>query len=311
MSKVLVTGGRGFIGSYVVRRLMAEGRTAVILDRHADAAKVNPDGTEVVLGDIRDATAVTEAMAHVDGWIHLAGVLGTQEAVMNPRPAAETNVLGGINVLEAATQYKLPGVVIGVGNHWMRNTYAISKTMIERFCEMYRQERDLQVTVVRGLNAYGPGQSVAAPFGPSKVRKITPSFACRALTGEPIEVYGDGQQIMDMIHVRDLANVLVDALFYTEKHEAQAAVLEAGTGRRTTVLDVAQAVISAAGRGEIKFLPMRPGEPAGSVVLADPSTLPPIADASTFTTLEDGIAETVNWYRDNWLPSWQGEQAAS
>jgi UDP-glucose 4-epimerase len=308
--KVLVTGGRGFIGSYVVRRLLAEERTVVVFDRHARIASL-PDGVEVFLGDVRDATAVTEAMAHVDSWIHLAGVLGTAEAVLNPRPAAETNVLGGINLLEAASQYGLPGVNIAVGNHYMANTYAISKTAVERFCVMYRAERGLPVTVVRALNAYGPGQSIASPFGPSKVRKITPSFVCRALTGSPIEVYGDGQQVMDMIHVRDVADVLVDALLYTEQHGPINGVLEAGTGRRTTVLDIAQQVIASAGRGDIVFKPMRLGEPEHSVVVADTATLPPIADAADFIPLEIGIKETVDWYREHWLPGWQAEQVAS
>jgi UDP-glucose 4-epimerase len=110
-----------------------------------------------VLGDIRDATSVTEAVSHADGVIHLAGVLGTQETIDNPRPAAETNILGGLNVLEAIAQYGVPAVNIAVGNHWMNNTYSITKSTVARFADMYNRYRGTRVSVVRALNAYGPG----------------------------------------------------------------------------------------------------------------------------------------------------------
>lgn len=305
MKQVLVTGGSGFIGSYTVAELKNRGYRPLVFDRSRHSTENN----EVILGDIRDATAVNEAMAHVDGWIHLAGVLGTQETIGNPLPAAETNVIGGLNVLQAAAQYGLPGVCIAVGNHWMDNTYSITKTAIERFCNMYRQERDLEVTVVRALNAYGPKQSIAAPFGPSKVRKIMPAFVCRALLGQNIEVYGDGAQIMDMIYVEDVARILVDSFEVTEKSGCISEVLEAGTGRMTTVKEIAQIVLGAADTSAgIEHLPMRPGEPDHSVVVGNPETLNSLySEPLNLTPLEEGVRNTVNWYRENWLPTYQVE----
>ena len=88
-------------------------------------------------------------------------------------------------MLQAAAQYDLPGVYIGVGNHWMNNTYSISKTQVERFVDMYNTERGTRVNIVRVVNAYGPRQLAAHPYGPGKVRKITPAFICRALRDEP------------------------------------------------------------------------------------------------------------------------------
>lgn len=298
--RVMVTGGHGFIGGYVTEELVARGHDPFVFDRRTKDGAV-----DVFVGDIRDAEAVTEAMAHSEGWIHLAGVLGTQETITNPLPAAGTNLLGGLNVLEAAAQYSVPGVNIAVGNWWMNNTYSITKNAVERFVHMYRDERGLAVSTVRAYNAYGPRQSIAAPYGDSKVRKIMPAFICRALTGTPIEIYGDGSQIMDMIHVRDAAAVLVDALEHTAEHGPRVNPVEAGTGRRTTVADIADAVISAvAARGHtrhsITHLPMRPGEPPHSVVCAEN---PPIRD---WITLEDGVAETVEWFETEWLPTWRG-----
>jgi len=295
---VLVTGGNGFIGRYTTEELVRRGYLVSSLDtRYRDGG---PSVT-TVLGDIRDATAVTEAVAHADGVIHLAGVLGTQETVRNPRPAAETNILGGLNVLEACAQYDVPLVNIAVGNYWMNNTYSITKNTVERFVDMHVRFRGSRMTVVRALNAYGPRQSASAPYGPSKVRKIMPSFICRALSGEPIEIYGDGTQIMDMIHVGDVARILVDSLETTEKY-GPLGTLEAGTGRETTVNQIAQLVadevtLQANIAVEIRHLDMRPGEDVGSVVLGDPTTLEVIGMApSILVRLEDGVQDTVGYF---------------
>jgi UDP-glucose 4-epimerase len=311
MTTTLVTGGNGFIGRATVSELLKHGRKVIVLDPNG---KPPVPGATVYLGDIKDDIAVTEAMAHSDSWIHLGGVLGTQETIFNPRPAAYTNVLGGLNVLEAATQYNLPGVNIAVGNWWMNNTYSITKNTVERFAEMFRDERDLQVTTVRGLNVYGPGQSVAQPYGESKVRKIMPAFICRALTGTPIEVYGDGNQIMDMIYIEDIAKVLVRALIHTEVHGAAPGVVEAGNGLDTTVLEIAQEVQRAVedltgSTVAIKHLPMRPGETAGAVVKADTSTLSLIGASHTrFVSLGQGIHNTVQYFQDEWLRGWLDDQ---
>jgi UDP-glucose 4-epimerase len=297
---VLVTGGNGFIGRYVVEELLGrEYRVAVLDTRYREPAP----GAELVLGDIRDATSVTEAIAHADGVIHLAGVLGTQETIQNPRPAAETNILGGLNVLEACAQYDVPLVNIAVGNYWMNNTYSITKNTVERFVDMFTRFRGSRMSIVRALNAYGPRQTAAAPFGPSKVRKIMPSFACRALTCEPIEIYGDGSQIMDMIYVGDVAKILVAALEKTNRDGASG-TFEAGTGRRTSVSDIAALVVAEAADAtgeapvDIIHLPMRPGEDAGSVVLGDPRTLAPLfPDGVELLPLEQGVRLSVEYFR--------------
>jgi UDP-glucose 4-epimerase len=300
---VLVTGASGFIGLHVVDTLLACNRSVLAFD-HVDRRASHAPGVGCYLGDIRDEAAVAEAMAHCGSWIHLAGVLGTQETIQYPRSAAEINVLGGLNVLEQAARVKAPGVNIAVGNYWMDNTYSITKSLVERFCSMYRVERGLPVTVVRALNCYGPGQSVAAPYGQSRVRKIIPSFIARALHGDPIEVYGDGSQVMDMIFVTDVAAILVDALEHAENGVVPDFALEAGTGRRTTVLEIAETVCDVVGvdRSCISHLPMRPGEPEHSVVLGDPSTLRVIGhDDKSFCSLEDGIEQTVKYFKGIFL----------
>lgn len=297
--KTLVTGGLGFIGQAVCHDLLLHGHTVTVFDRTRDKAWAIPDRTEFYLGDIRDATAVTEAVAHSDAVIHLAGVLGTQETVNNPRPAAETNVFGGLNMLEACAQYSVPLVNIAVGNHFEYSTYSISKTTVERFATMYARYRGLHGCSVRAYNAYGPGQKLAQPYGPSRVRKVIPSFVARALHGLPIEVYGDGSQVMDMIYVDDVARCLRVALESGKPGE----VYSAGTGRATSIGYVAQVVADevekqTGQRVAIEHLPMRPGETPGSLVLADQADVRKLGvEPTEFTLLEDGLVRTVAWYR--------------
>lgn len=309
--KVLVTGGTGFIGSYVVDRLLDDGHEVLIFSRTRD--KIEPrDGVEHFWGDIRDQTSVFEAMAHADSFIHLAGVLGTQETIQNPLPAILTNLPGGINVLEAAARYNVPGVNIAVGNFWENNPYSITKNSVERFVKMYNSYRGTVVSTVRAMNAYGPRQSVAAPYGSSKVRKIMPSFIHKALAGTPIEVYGDGSQIMDMVYVTDVADVLVDTLYMTLSKKRAYTDVEVGTGVETSVRDIAIAVLTEVSGTRslfdwssipdpgISLLPMRAGETAARPVMADLSTLVPLYGQypKGFVSLQEGVRKTVEYYKN-------------
>ena len=295
--KILVTGGAGFIGSYVVEKCIERGHEPIIFD-HYNRQEEYP--CPVILGDVRDEVAVTEAMAHVDAWIHLAAVLGTQETIDNPRPAAQSNLMGGLNMLAAAKQYNLPGTYIGVGNHWMNNPYSITKTMIERFVSMYNKEHGTRVNIVRAMNAYGPRQRPVPPWGDSKVRKITPSFVCRALTGENIEVYGNGRQISDMCWVGDVAQALVVATEKAAEGNVFPEAVEVGPEHNKTVGEIAHLIVHLTGSdSQVVNLPMRPGEIPDATVSADVSTLKYVdmTDASLMP-IEKGMNITIDWFRE-------------
>lgn len=322
--KVGITGGAGFIAGHIIEELVARGHSVIVFDhlgridpeviRNAD-----PEGRDHItkmLGTVTDERSVFELAAHVDAIIHLAAVLGTQETIQCPKPSAETNILGSLNVFEAASRYSLPVVYAGVGNHWMRNhgtgSYTISKTAAEDFARMFNAYRDGRITIVRPVNAYGPRQSVAAPYGTSKVRKIMPAFICRALTGAPIEVYGDGTQVSDCVYVTDVAKTFVTALEHTVEHGATEKPVDCGPIESATVLDVARLVngVVSVKTGRVtkpvEHLPMRPGEVPNAVVKADTETLKQIGmDAKDFVDLETGISETVSWFVKEWLPGYE------
>jgi UDP-glucose 4-epimerase len=296
MSKILVTGGMGFIGSHTVQRLLADEHEVMVLDRQRRADPWH-GAVSIMLGDVNDAPLVYDAVQACDAVINLAGILGTAETIDEPSPSVTTNIMGALNVFKAcrptrARPHGVRGVQISVGNWFMHNSYAITKHAAERLALMFNAEHGTKIAIVRALNAYGPWQKH------QPIRKIMPNLILRALTGQPIEVYGDGTQIMDMIAVEDVAQILVAAV--TTEHGCYDRVMEAGTGRALTVNDIAEQVIQVSqSTSELVHLPMRAGEPPQSVVLGDPATLEPLGIKSIdLIHLERGLPPTVAWYRD-------------
>lgn len=311
MNKVGVTGGMGFIGRYVVEELRRNDLAPVVFDHHRRSPGEYDDNIEVFIGDVRDETAMIEFAAHVDGIIHLAAVLGTQETIKNPRPAAESNLMGGLNFLEACARYDLPGSYIAVGNWFMNNPYSITKNMIERFVHMFNADRGTKVNIVRAVNAYGPRQLAAQPFAHGKVRKITPALVCRALCEMPMELYGGGRQVSDMVYVGDVAKVLVAALQEAAAGNVLDTAVEVGSVEHTTILEVAETVneiMAELGKPTVAItsLPMRPGEKEGVAVTADTETLKLIGyNADELVPLDKGLRKTVQYFIDTEGEEWR------
>lgn len=293
--RVLVTGSTGFIGSHVTDNLYRRGIDVLGLDRHSSRH-------ETVITDILHASNVQSACSGVDGVIHLAGILGTGETVNAPWQTMETNYRGALNVFRACALFDIPCSYITVGNDWMFNPYSISKRATESLAWMFNHEYGTWISVTRVLSAYGPGQKTAP------IRKIIPTFIAAALAGRPVEVYGDGEQLCDLIHARDVADVLVRALVVPHgQYNARPPTsgphpyrFDAGTGTGMSVNEVAALVIAEVGSDSpIRHVPMRPGEPEGACVVGNPETLRPLYDGQTpdLIKLADGLRETVKWYR--------------
>ena len=297
MKKILLTGGNGFIGSHVVDLLIEKGYEVTIFDRFK--YKPHREDVNFYLGDVKDRDAVFEVVSKHDGVINLAGILGTAETVNDPYPSVEVNISGALNVYEACRRFNKKGVQIAVGNWFMNNSYSITKNTAERFALMYNKEHGTKIAVVRGLNAYGPRQK-ARP-----VRKLIPNVVIPALLNKPIIIYGDGEQIMDMIYVRDVAEILVRALIMD--HGIYDKVFEAGSGDDTTVNYIAELVVKLSGsKSEIQHVPMRPGEFERAIVKGDPKTLETLGySKKDLTPLEEGLKQAIAWYKehlDEFLP---------
>lgn len=291
-NKLLILGGDGFIGGYVADEARARGLDVTIFDhcRHGHRS-----GVSAFLGDIRDPASVHDAVMHADYAINLAAILGTQETIRNAVYCIETNLIGTVNFLDACVPtsfHEVRGVQIGIGNYWMDSPYPITKRAGMAFVRMYNKELGTKVAMVRAMHAYGERQKHRP------VRKIVPTFIVQALRGEPLSVYGDGEQIVDMIYVGDLAKILLDAC--TSLNVDYDRVYEAGLGRHLTVNDVARQIIAAAGSSsEIVHLPMRPGEEENAVISARSETLEGLGSYD-FVRFEDGIKQVVDWYRSHY-----------
>ena len=290
--KLLILGGDGFIGGHLADEALERGLAVMVFDQRRTRKRSD---VIAALGDIRDPDAVRDAVMLADYAINLAAILGTQETVRTATHCVEVNILGTLNFLEACVPTKfhqVRGVQIGIGNYWMDSPYPITKRAALSFVRMFNKELGTNVAMVRGMHAYGERQKHLP------VRKIVPTFIVQALNDEPLSVYGDGEQEVDMIYVRDLAKILLDACM--SPNVQYETIYEAGLGRRLTVNDVARAIIKAAGSSsEISHLPMRPGEEPNAVIRARPETLEGLGSYD-FMRFEDGIRQVVEWYRRNY-----------
>jgi len=264
--RILVTGAKGFIGSYLKLELEQRGHECVPFDLPSSVLNVDE---------------LQKAVERVDGVINLAGMLGTSETFGSEKEAAEVNIIGAINVADCCRSAKVPMVQIGTGHKGQPNPYAITKACAEDILLVM----GAKINVVRAFHAYGLNQKPAAPFSHSKVKKIIPTFVCSALSGMAIEINGDGEQIVDLVHAEDIAKVLVDAL-----EEPYGRTLEAGTGKGITVNEVVRYIQENVAAVEVVHKPMRLGEPEDAVVVAKH----PLCH-NLFPYKMD---ETINYYRD-------------
>lgn len=234
--RIAVTGGSGFIGRATVEAAVAAGHVAWSFDRsHGDD----------VLGDL-------SGLKDADAVLHLAGMLGTAELFDAPQEAVDVNVTGTLRILEWCRAHRAAYVGISMPPVFP-SVYTATKTAAVRLASAYHHAYGIPVSHVRAFNAYGPGQA----HGPGHPQKIIPTFASRAWAGQPIPVWGSGEQLVDLVDARDVAGMLVDAL----RVGGDDTTFDAGTGEAVTVNEVAHRVLDMTGsQAGIEYLPMRPGE---------------------------------------------------
>lgn len=280
--RVLVTGGSGFIGRATCSALRSLGYEPASFDRS------NGD-------DVLDEQRLGEAMQGQAAVVHLAGMLGTSELLDEPRAAIDVNMGGTLNVLEACRRVGAHFVGITMPDVWP-SLYQATKIGAQRVAEAWHNAHGVPVTHVRAFNAYGPGQA----YGAGHPQKIVPTFAVRAWRGEPLPVWGDGEQTVDLVHADDIGHLLalavnrsLDPLDDTCGHGQ---TWDAGTGIETTVLGVANHVlrICAPTRSSIEHLPMRPGELPGTKLAA--TTFMPDAPRPPVHLWDERFVDAVRSY---------------
>ena len=300
--KILVFGGQGFIGSHLVDNFLEKGHKVLIFDRIYNKKlfeeyEWDKKSVEFILGDIKDLDSVREAVNLCDRWVNLAGLLGTQEMMENPIPAVEVNIIGALHVFESARVHKKPGLQIAVGNWWMNNPYSLTKNTCERYALMYNKEHGTDIRVVRGMNVFGERQKHRP------IRKIFPNLVIPALLNKPITIYGDGNQVMDLIYSADIAEVLARATLYD--NIPNDIVYEAGVGGGLTINKSVEIILKATNsKSKVNRINMRPGEEPGAVVEISEEGWANLNKYLNYTidditNLDEAIKNSVEWYKQN------------
>ena len=310
--RTLVTGGAGFIGSTLVDRLLAEGHAVDVIDDLSTGTLRNLGEARAAGGDFTfhqldiRSPALPELMARrrPEVVFHLAAQPDVGVSVARPVFDAEVNVVGSLNVLEAARAASAAKVVFAssggaiYGNaqpsalpvkesHPQRplSPHGVAKKAVGDYLLAYRELHDLEFTALALANVYGPRQD------PHRDGGVVAAFAARLVAGEECTIYGDGAQTRDFVFVDDV----VDA-FARAATRGSGLLMNVGTGVETTVNDLHRALAAATGeRAVAGHAPGRPGEPARSCL--DPARAAIHLGWKPWTTLAAGVEATVAWCR--------------
>ncbi|GGH18268.1 NAD-dependent epimerase/dehydratase family protein [Mucilaginibacter phyllosphaerae] len=290
--KCVVLGSSGFVGRACVEELLKRGDTVTGFDKGRKKPKPEDDTkTDDKLtfleGNILDREMLTAAFEGADEIYLLAGQLGTSELESAMRMAIETNILGALTVFETALACKVPRVFLASKPSVWLNTYTITKHTAEKIANLLSRYHPVEISVLRYLNIYGPGQKIYP------VRKVLPTFAVQAMRGLPLHVYGEGNQTVDMLYVKDAAYITVEVM----RNKFNPDAMDCGTGTEMTVLEVAESVNkyfnNSAG---IKHMPMRIGETHNTRLVADNTDLIKTIGEINFTPYDEGLAESLAYY---------------
>lgn len=250
MKKILVTGGAGFIGSHLVRRLVEEGNEVTVLDNLLRGNKLDHDVMQKIylrIGDVRNYQVVDELTKGCDQIYHFAAVLGVDVVADNPVETMDTEVIGMKNIADAAMKHGVSKIIYastsGVYGHSAieksfteeiqidpRTSYAIAKRYNEIYLKALFEEKGLNSLSLRFFNIYGKKQDN---------RMVIPRFLEQALAGNPITVYGQGKQTRDFTYIDDT----VTACVQLAEKGGQAEIFNIANENELTIEDLAHAIV--------------------------------------------------------------------
>lgn len=309
--RILVTGGAGFLGSHICDKYLNEGNTVVCLDNFLSGNlnnirhMIGNRNFKLMNGDVRDKETVDEAVRDSDYVFHLAAQIHVDRSIIDPKLTYDINVLGTLNVLEAARKHDTKRVLFAstsevygsalqvpmTEDHPLNapHPYGASKIAGDRMCLSYIQTYDMDIAITRLFNMYGPRQKDNG-YG-----SVISLFANRVLNNMPPIIYGDGEQTRDYTYVTDAVAAYDLALKRAQRFDAP---INFGTGQEVKINDLANMIIKLYGK-ESTLKPVhthgRPGEVQR--LIADATRAKALGWEPKYS-LEKGLREFTDWYRD-------------
>jgi dTDP-glucose 4,6-dehydratase len=313
--RVLVTGGAGFIGSHFVRRLVAGGDYAIVLDKLTYAgnpANLEGSGVDLVVGDIADPEAVARAAAGCDAIVNFAAETHVDRSILGPKEFVSTDVLGTMTLLDWARANDARFVQVSTDEVYgdleaggrsvegdplrPSSPYSAAKAGGDLQVLAYVRTYGVNASITRGANTFGPNQYP---------EKLVPLFVTNALEGEPLPVYGDGQQVREWLHAEDHC-AAVDLVL---REGAPGEIYNVG-GEEHVNLEVTHRILELTGTDPalIRHVEDRAGHDRRYAL--DDSKLRALGWKPRHSFGEGGLPGTVDWYRENrawWEPIKSGE----
>lgn len=306
--RVLVTGGAGFIGTNLVRRLLAEGHEPVVFDDFSTGLESNLAGLDVRVerGSLVDPAAVGAAMRGAQAVVHLGARGSVPRSVAEPVATHEVNATGTLNVVEAAraegtyvvmssssSVYGANPLLPKIERTWTQplSPYAASKLAGEGYMLGYQASYGMPTLVLRFFNVFGPWQRPDHDYA-----AVVPKWLWKVMLGEPIEVHGDGTQTRDFTYVDSVVDVLMSAA--TRKVSLDTPV-NLAFGRRHSLLDLLERIEALLGvTPQVEFTGPRVGDVRNSE--NDPTLLESVFPEVLPVELDPALEKTAEWLRGSY-----------
>ncbi|MGQ9880691.1 MAG: SDR family oxidoreductase [Armatimonadota bacterium] len=304
---ILVTGGAGFIGSHITERLVELGHTVTVLDDLSTGRWENiahlEEQIRFVKGSITDRALLQEVMQGIEVVFHQAALGSVPRSVEDPLTTHEVNVTGTFNILLTARDAGVRRVVYAASSSAYGDTptlpkvetmlpsplspYAVSKLVGEYYCQVFTRVYGLETVSLRYFNVFGPRQNPDSQYA-----AVIPKFITAALKGEPLTVFGDGEQSRDFTYIE---NVVQANLLAMESSRAVGKVYNVACGGRYTLNELIRQLEAILGhKVEVKYLPPRAGDvkhSEASVEIAGEEL-----KYRAVVGFTDGLKRTVAWY---------------